>query len=114
MALSDLTQAERYVVRSCLRAAVDGPFFPDPEFHTIFGLTRDDLAGILDRWPTLDDREGTDAHLAINNAFNNLLGYPHGEETAWSKYVATTPQEVARVFAKWKSKPVKGYFSELD
>src|SRR5712691_11317146 len=39
--LANLDEKEREVVQECLRATVEGPFFPDWEFETIFGLKRD-------------------------------------------------------------------------
>ena len=114
MPLSKLTQAERDIVQSCLRAAVEGPFFDDSEFHAIFGLSRNELADLLSRWPEIDDREGTDGYLGINSALNNLLGYPHGQGAVGSQYVTATPEEVSRVFAKWKGKPARAYFEELE
>lgn len=33
-----LTQDQRDIVERCLHAAVEGPFFPDWEFHTLMGL----------------------------------------------------------------------------
>ena len=36
------------VIGECLRAAVNGPFFPDWEFSTLFGLTRDEVRAVAD------------------------------------------------------------------
>src|SRR6266567_1234624 len=70
MSLTDLDEQERDVVRQCLQAAVDGPFFPDWEFGTIFGLERDEVRRVLRSWPEIDE---TDQNVvtAINNSFNN-------------------------------------------
>ena len=51
MALSDLTQNEQQVVFECLKAAVDGPFFPDWEFPTLFGLWREEVGRVVADWP---------------------------------------------------------------
>ena len=101
MALADLTKAERRVVFECLRAAAEGPFFPDWEFHTLFGLERVRVAEIAAAWPPADSEE-RDVWLAINNAMNNLLGYPHGQEAAWRDHISVDSAEVERIFAKWK------------
>lgn len=45
-----LTGIEGELVRRCLAASVDGPFFPDWEFETLFGLTRDEVREVLDAW----------------------------------------------------------------
>lgn len=113
MPLSNLTAIEQDVIRECLQASVDGPFFPNFEFETIFGLTRDDVQAVLNRWPLDDKRDGV-AQLAINNALNNLLGYPHGWEDVWPRYISVTPAEVGRIFARWRGEPVEGYFDGLE
>ena len=47
MSLANLDEKERGVVRECLGATVEGPFFPDWEFQTLFGLERDEVRRIL-------------------------------------------------------------------
>jgi hypothetical protein len=101
MGLRELDAGEKKVVFECLRAAVDGPFFPDWEFHTLFGLQRGEVAKIASSCPSVDDSDDSVA-LAIHNSMGNLLGYPHGEEKAWRQFISVTPQEVERIFRKWK------------
>jgi hypothetical protein len=101
MALSDLTPREQDVILRCLRAAAEGPFFPDWEFHTLFGLHRAEVAAIAARWPTVDD-SAEDAQLAINNSLNMLLGYPHGEPAAFRERIGETVEEVERIYDKWR------------
>jgi hypothetical protein len=67
-------------------------------------------------WPKTDDAE--EQGIAVVNALNNLLGYPHGKSEAWSRYVASAPSEVAAVLAKWTGDcdfdlSNKGYFNRL-
>jgi hypothetical protein len=109
MPLADLDVGEREIVRSCLRAAVEGPFFPDWEFPTLFGLARDEVKHILDSWPNLDERNES-VVLAINNSFNNLLGYPHGLRDNWSEFIPVTAEELAAIFVKWRGAEIRGYF----
>ena len=108
MPLSDLTDTEREIVGQCLRAAADGPFFDDAEFHTLFGLSRSEVRAVADRYPNVDELDDSptgcdDSWLAINNAFANLLGYPHGQEAAWQRYISASAEEVTRIFKKWKA-----------
>ena len=72
MSLANLDEREREVVRECLRATVEGPFFPDWEFEIIFGLKRDDVRQVLQSWPALNEADESVVR-AINNSFNNLL-----------------------------------------
>ncbi|MFP2958974.1 hypothetical protein ACLEPN_14290 [Myxococcus sp. 1LA] len=88
------------IIKECLRAAVDGPFFPDWEFPLLFGLTRAEVAAILASWPECDAPE--DQWHAINNTLNNLLGYPHREWAHWPRYISASPEEVHAVFKRWR------------
>lgn len=112
MPLTDLTAHEQHVVLECLKASAEGPFFPDDEFRTIFGLRREDVQAVVARWP-FDDREDRDARLAINNAMNNLLGYPHRQEDVWEDYISVPPQDVKRIFDKWRGERVDNYFDGM-
>jgi hypothetical protein len=112
MPLADLNPRERDVVRDCLRAAVEGPFFPDWEFSTLFGMTRSEVKEVLESWPDLD--EGNESVTrAINNAFNNLLGYPHGLRDSWSQFIPITAEDLAKIYMKWKGRNVRNYFDGL-
>jgi hypothetical protein len=74
MPLTDLHPAELDVVKECLRAAVDGPFFPDWEFPALFGRERAELRKVLQSWPELNEVDDT-VRIAVNKSFNDLLGY---------------------------------------
>jgi hypothetical protein len=100
MPLADLTESERSVVYRCLHATLVGPFFGDAEFHTLIGLTRSEFKAVLQQWPQLDDSRSA-AHLAINNSFANLLGYPHAGAAAFGNLIGESFEEVERIFAKW-------------
>src|SRR5262245_15865777 len=60
-------------IGASLRAAAEGPFFPDWEFELLFGLRREEVAVIAGNWPFVDQGDKS-VRLAINNALNNLLG----------------------------------------
>jgi hypothetical protein len=99
MPLDNLTPGERRVIRECLRAAAIGPFFPMWEFQTLFGLEHSEVADIAFA-PTMNDASPT-MNLAINNAMNNLSGYPHKRQDIWSQYISVSPEEVRRILNKW-------------
>jgi hypothetical protein len=99
--LANLNRHDLDVVRQCLQASVDGPFFPEWEFHTLFGLERSEVRTVLSAWPDLDDSNES-VRLAINNSFANLLGYPHGCETQWSQFISASASEVSRIFYLWR------------
>jgi hypothetical protein len=109
MPLADLSPEEREVVKDCLRAAVEGPFFPDWEFSTLFGLQRDEVKVILASWPDLDDSDES-VSCAINSSFNNLIGYPHRCEDIWPQFIPVSEEELVRIYCKWKGRIVRNYF----
>jgi hypothetical protein len=104
MSLANLDERERNVVRECLQAAVEGPFFPEWEFQTIFGITRDDVRRVLRSWPELNEAD-KDVTLAINNSLNNLLGYPaRNKREMWPRFISVSPMELAGIFDRWKGR----------
>jgi hypothetical protein len=97
--LDRLSAKDVEVVRECLTAAVRGPFFPDWEFQTLFGLEREDVAAVLERWP--DPKCPEDQDVAVMNALNYLLHYPHKQWEVWSDFISVAPREVVPVLARW-------------
>jgi hypothetical protein len=86
-------------VRQCLRAAADGPFFPDWEFHTLMGSPRHEVRELAKHWPGNAEQER--AALAIGiGVLNNLLGYPHGQESVWKSFISATRAEVEEVLER--------------
>jgi hypothetical protein len=102
MGNSSLTHDEQALVRRCIVAAVDGPFFPDWELQTLFGVNRSQAQAVVASWPNLDESLEV-VRLTVNNAFVNLLGYPHHEQEAWDRMVGVDTAEVERVFSKWRA-----------
>ena len=114
MALADLDDCEREVVRECLRATVEGPFFPEWEFEIIFGLSRDEVRQILMTWPTLNEADKSVVR-AINNSINNLLGYPaKNKQEIWPRFISVSGMELARIFDKWKGRALRTSYKVRD
>ena len=101
MALADLDESEREVVKECLHAAIEGPFFPDWEFQTLFGLERYEIKKILESWSEIDDSK-KDVQAAISNSLGHLLGYPHGHHKEWPRCISVSSNEVLRILEKWR------------
>jgi hypothetical protein len=99
--LTNLNQIDRDVVRQCLHASVEGPFFPEWEFQTLFGLERSEVRTVLSAWPDVDESNET-VRLAINSSLGNLVGYPHGCESHWSNFISASPADVSRIFTLWR------------
>ena len=66
---------------------------------------------MLDSWPALDDANN-EVYAAISNSMNYLLIYPIKNPHRWNEFVTVGPDEVARVFSKWRgsvpTSPVDG------
>lgn len=108
---STLEDHDREVIARCLRAAVDGPFFPDAEFTTLFGLDRHAVAAVLRAWPGEPESvpDGWESasearRIAVSNALTNLLGYPHGfGGDAFAQEVGASEEEVDQALRKWRA-----------
>ena len=99
MALLDLNDEEVTIVGQCLNAAVEGPFLPDREFQTLVGCSRAEVQQLAMSWPLLgvDERSVEDTVVGV---LNNLVGYPHGEESAWASFINVAPTVVSTVLEK--------------
>lgn len=86
-ALEALEAQEIEVVGLALNAVVNGEFFPDWEFETLFGFSRSDVRAIGASWPSnlLD----ADTESVVFNALTNLQGYPHGLDAALAGFGLT-------------------------
>ena len=102
-----VNESWRRVVLECIRASVEGPFFPEWEFTSLFGIARRDVARIVASWPETDD-DAAEVALAINNSMNNLLRYPHGREEDWPRFLSVAPDEVERIYLKWRAPNLRG------
>lgn len=106
---------------------MDGPYFPDWEFHALMGLSREDMRAIADAWPNLPSN--LPAHyesprhamnVAVSNAANHLVGgYPHGvDKASLEADLGCTVSDVASALTSWRGetgfdKSSKGYFDRL-
>jgi hypothetical protein len=116
-ALSRLRPESQRLVGACLRAAVQGPYLDDDdEFHTLMGVTREEAAEVAESWPQAATNGLT--FLTVNNALNNLLGYPHGQWRQLARDVHGDEEAVAQALMAWRDEEHrdgsgKGYFDAL-
>jgi hypothetical protein len=97
-----LTDRDVQVIREALAAAIDGPFFPEEEFVTLMGLTRDQMRQVLTNWP--NDRS-EDVGRGVNNVLLHL-GHQHDRhesERAWPEYSSATPRELRDALNHWRT-----------
>ena len=69
--------------------------------NEVFGLDRTEVRRIAEHWPDWVDEH--EQNLAINNALNNLLGYPHDQWDVWHDYISPIAAEVEHVFARFRA-----------
>ena len=94
--------ADTQAFKEVLIASARGPFFPNWEFHTLFGLERTEVETIAEYFSAATPITG-DVALALNNALANLLGYPHEQEAVWSQWLSVTPAELQVIFSRWRA-----------
>jgi hypothetical protein len=110
---SKLSARQADIVKACLRVAADEPFvFPDWEFSALFGLERTEVAAIARAWPEVDCG-GEVVATAVQNAMNNLLGYPHDWHKEWATHFDFTEAELAETLVAWMGERPRSYFEAL-
>jgi hypothetical protein len=97
MQSNSLSSVKKAIVAQALRAAADGPFFSDWEFHTLFGLERIEVRAIADAWPEPTASSG-EVERAVDNSLNNLLGYPHKKDCVWSEWISVDRHQLEELF----------------
>lgn len=116
-AIGRLSPQQQRLVGACLEAAVRGPYLDDDEeFHTLTGVTREEAAAVVAAWPT--PAPNGLSFLTVNNAMNNLLGYPHGQWRQLRRELDSDEDAVAQALMAWRDEDRregggKGYFDAL-
>jgi hypothetical protein len=91
--VDELSERDRQTVGECLRAAEQEDFFPEWEFETLFGISRKEVSIVREKWPDVDISQ-VDVGAAVIGAMNHLLGYPHGQDLLWKKYISVGPDAI--------------------
>ena len=97
--IDDLNDYESELVRQCLLAAADGPFFDDWEFKALIGLDWGKVRRLAQHWPAVNLHSHGLSNVAVN-ALHNLLGYPHGHEADVARFVGAGTGEVESIMTK--------------
>ncbi len=92
-----LTEVDKTIVGQALRAAADGPFFPDWEFHTLFGMERGKVRAIADAWPK-PAASSEEMTRAVHSSLGNLVGYPHRKDAEWPHWISVSHQQLNELF----------------
>jgi hypothetical protein len=97
-----LSPADVETVRHAIRASAEGGFFPDGEFETLFGVTRDIVRKVYQAWPqrSVSPEEFS---CAVLGSLNQLIGYPHGRDAELLEYVPEAPASLQRALERLSS-----------
>jgi len=107
-----LSKQESATIKEVLRASADGPFFPDWEFQTLFGITREEVRLIADEWP-LPNVAPDIVVLAVNNSLNWLLSYPHRKHDLWQDWISIDQAAVNDLYNRLRGKPNENPFQRM-
>lgn len=116
-AVSRLTAEQQRLIGACLEAVIHGPYLDDDdEFHALMGVSRDEADEVSASWP-VPAVSGL-SFLTVNNALNNLLGYPHGQWRQLKRDIHGDEEDVAQALMTWRDEDHrdgsgKGYFDAL-
>lgn len=103
LTITKLLDDEIRTVQQCLNAAAFGEFFPDWEFQTLIGVERSRAQQIATEW-SRTAASSEDVEAVVLNSMNSLLGYPHGMEGKWGKYITVSQDVVRDVLGKLLNK----------
>jgi hypothetical protein len=100
MAFESLTSKEQEIVLRCLKATTG--YIDDCEKHSRLGLEPDELQGVIERWPHIDDStDGSNGFLAINNCLNEVCHGFRIHPDDWNNWFDVTESEIKVVYEKW-------------
>ena len=102
MTILELDPETLRITKECLRAAADGPFFPDWEFQTLIGVDRDTVRLVMDAWPARNVAPEEFACTVINS-LTWLMIYPHGQAAAWDRYIPVGPERVRQALDRLRA-----------
>ena len=95
----ELNDEDKRIIAECLRAASEGPFFPDWEFPSLMGAEREEVKQLLDKIPNIDWNDDQNKTILIN-CLNNILGYPHQLDVELGRYLSVDIERVEGIIAK--------------
>lgn len=103
MKIKSLDKEEQDLILESLIASLEGPFFPEWEFDSLFGGSRAELSRIIQNYPEVSFHDEKTKSIILN-ALGNLVGYPHGKEALWSEYISASKSEVFSLLKKLKKR----------
>lgn len=89
------------IIGRALMASVDSSIFPEWEFASLIGRTRDDVRAVATRWP-LSEGSATAEDMLIRNVLLNLAGYPHENPEQVERLVGASTGRLMEVLSRWQ------------
>ncbi|MDJ1637571.1 hypothetical protein [Rhizobium rhizogenes] len=99
MKLNNLSKNDLEIIKICLTFSEDERVFPEWEFETLFGISRELFSAISGEWPAVDS-ENQNVEMAVIGCLNNILGYLHMSDKDWKKNFSFTPDELLEILRK--------------
>lgn len=99
MNLNSLSKNDLEVIKNCLTFSEDERVFPEWEFETLFGISRELFSAISREWPAVD-LENQNVEIAIIGCLNNILGYLNMSDKDWKKNFSFNHDELLKILRK--------------
>ena len=93
--------AANELLAEALGASALGPFFPEQEFGTLFGLSREELLAAAESLSSSACASGDLVRVAVAGAVNNLAGYPHSQEQLLPQWTSAPASELEAACRVW-------------
>jgi hypothetical protein len=104
MAIEFLTESERMIVLSCLRAVVSRGDWAETEIPTVFGVDKSVFDLLIDEFPNIDDSDlpqNANARRAIRNSLCMYYAPPKLKEGASDPLAGILESDIEAVYQKW-------------
>lgn len=97
---------EKNILKNSIKAAIDGPFFPEWEFQTLLGVYRKELKDFYDNW---NNRYfmSQEPLLKITSVLGMLISYPHKQNEILISCYGVSPDNLNIIFNKLLNEELK-------
>jgi hypothetical protein len=95
-----IASSDIVVIGECFALATEGSVFPEWEFRTLFGRSRDELREVAAQL-TKEATVTRPTAKAVQNVCANVFGYPGVTAAEWNKWVSVSAAEARVCFDRW-------------
>ena len=101
MKLNNLSKNDLEIIKNCLIFSEDERLFPEWEFETLFGISREQFRAISRDLPAVDS-ESQNVEMAVIGCLNHILGYLHMSDKDWKKNFSFSHDQLLRILRNIK------------